>query len=296
MSLLVNNTLANPQTSFYAALGSGGGGGSTSNLTSPASIVPDSGGDVLLNMIATPGAANTSTALLTANGGTAAIYLNGGPAAANGYEIAANNVLSGNYLQIGGQTAISPMIQLDNANHELTLGDNFPVLSQVSLAAAIISADAYVASGGGGLVLNGTGAVLKGGTNSGITVTPTQTTIVGNYHYVVSLGTVSNALPVTITSPTQTGLYSITVGGASADATGVQCQVSVLAYFLVGSGFVSGGCASALVASGSNEYAKLFTSNGASGPVINFTYVALSPASISGLSARVVQLTGDLGF
>ena len=41
MSLLVNNTLANPQTSFYAAFGSGGGGGGGGNtLDSPASIVP----------------------------------------------------------------------------------------------------------------------------------------------------------------------------------------------------------------------------------------------------------------
>jgi hypothetical protein len=40
MSLLVNNTLANPQTSFYAAFGSGGGGGGGNTLDSPASIVP----------------------------------------------------------------------------------------------------------------------------------------------------------------------------------------------------------------------------------------------------------------
>lgn len=40
MSLLVNNTLANPTTSFYAALGSGGGGGGGNTLDSPASIVP----------------------------------------------------------------------------------------------------------------------------------------------------------------------------------------------------------------------------------------------------------------
>jgi hypothetical protein len=295
MSLLVNNTLANPQTSFYAAAGGAGPTPSTpSELQSPASILPDGGGDVLLNMIATPGAANTSTALLVANGGTASILLNGGPNAGTGYEIAANNVASGSYLQIGGQQAISPMIQLDNNFHELTLGDNFPVLSQVSLAAAIISADAYVASGGGGLVLNNTGAVLKGGTNSGITVTPTQTTIVGNYKYVQSIGTVSNATPILINFPVQTGLYTLMMGTTSTDPFSVNSCVSVNAYFLSGTGFVSGGNVSAVLNGtlGGNEYAQFYTNSNN----IYFRYVAGSTATISNMFCRVVQLTGNLGF
>jgi hypothetical protein len=245
-------------------------------------------------MIATPGAANYSSAVLTANGGVAGIYLNGGPAPANGYQIVANNVLSGNYLQIGGQQAISPMIQLDNAFHELTLGDNFPVLSQVSLAAAIISADAYVASGGGGLVLNNTGAVLKGGTNSGITVTPAQTTIVGNYKYVQSIGTVSNATPILINFPVQTGLYTLMMGTTSTDPFSVNSCVSVNAYFLSGTGFVTGGNVSAVLNGtlGGNEYAQFYTNSNQ----IYFRYVAGSTATITNMFCRVVQLTGDLGF
>jgi len=43
MSLLPSATFANPSTPFYAALG-GGGGGSTSNIQSPATVVPNAPG------------------------------------------------------------------------------------------------------------------------------------------------------------------------------------------------------------------------------------------------------------
>jgi hypothetical protein len=329
MSLLPNATYANPTTPFFGGAGPTPPPETPSDLQSPASILPDGGGDILLNMIATPGAANTSTALLVANGGTASILMNGGPNAGTGYEIAANNVASGSYLQIGGQTAVAPLIQLDNANHELTLGDDFAATSQVNLRSATIALDASLAgtvatagvvtlnninagmkaanilldaslvgtvNTGGVINLNNTGAGITTGANPGIVVNAAQTLIRGNYHYVVSLGTVANNVAYPITSPTQTGLYSITVGGAPGDATGIQSQVCCLAYYLGGSGFVSGGCSTALVQSGVNEYAQLITSAGSSGPIISFLYKAASPASITGLSARVVQLTGDLGF
>ena len=156
------------------------------------------------------------------------------------------------------------------------------------------AADAYVASGGGGLVLNNTGAVLKGGTNSGITVTPTQTTIVGNYKYVQSIGTVSNATPILINFPVQTGLYTLLMGTTSTDPFSVNSCVSVNAYFLSGTGFVSGGNVSAVLNGtlGGNEYAQFYTNSNQ----IYFRYVAGSTATITNMFCRVVQLTGDLGF
>jgi hypothetical protein len=325
MSLLVNNTLANPQASFYAALGSGGGGGSTSNLTSPALVLAGTDGNSELGLIATAGA-NTASLTIDANGGTSEILMNAGASPAAGYEIKTDN-FTGN-LVIGGLVAAAPLATFNATSHTVALGDGAGS-SQVSATAATVLLDASlvgtVPAGGvvllnsssasmkaasvvmdatingtvataGVVTLSNTGAAITTGANPGIVVNAAQTLIRGNYHYVVSLGAVSSGVAYPITSPTQTGLYSITVGGAAGDATGIQSQVCCLAYYLGGSGFVSGGCSTALVQSGVNEYAKLFTSNGSSGPIINFEYTALSPASISGLSARVVQLTGDLGF
>jgi len=355
MSLLVNNTLANPQTSFYAAFGSGGGGGSSSNLTSPSAILPGTDSNSFLALV-TPVGANTAALSIEANGGTSQLLMNAGAAPASGYEIKTDN-FSGN-LVIGGEAATTPLATFNATNHTVALGDGAGS-SQVNATAATVSLDASlvgtVPNGGilgltnigslirggsialdcsllgnvpnagvltlnnanaqmkaasllldaslggtvntGGVInLNNTGAGITTGTNPGIIVNAAQTTIRGNYHYVVSLGTVPSAVPVAITSPTQTGLYSITVGGSPADPIALQCGVTCLAYYLGGSGFVSGGNNTALIQSGIDEYAKLFTSNGPSGPIINFQYNTTSAASLTGLSARVVQLTGDLGF
>lgn len=329
MSLLVNNTLANPTTSFYSATGGAGPTpppGPTSTLTSPANVIPASGDDdSVLTITANPGA-NTASVTIEANGGTSEIVMNAGAAPAAGYEIKTDS-FSGN-LVVAGLVATSPLATLNATSHSVALGDGAGS-SQVTATAATIGLDASlvgtVATGGvvtlnntsalmqaaavsldaslAGTVATGgifsasnTGASITTGANPGIVVNAAQTTIRGNFKYVVSLGLVTNSVPFPITSPTQTGLYSITVGGAESDPVGIQCGISVLAYFLGGSGFVSGGNNSAIINAGLNEYAKLFTTAGVSGPIINFQYVAASPASISGLLVRVVQLTGDLGF
>ena len=324
MALMPNATFATPTTPFFG--GAGPTPTPTSTLTSPADVIPASGdNDSVLTITAEPGA-NTASLTIEANGGTSEIVMNAGAAPAAGYEIKTDS-FSGN-LVVGGLVATSPLATLNATNHTVALGDGAGS-SQVTATAATIGLDASlvgtVATGGvltlnstsagmkaatvtldaslagtvntGGVVtLSNTGAAITTGTNPGIVVNAAQTTIRGNYHYVVSLGTVSSSIAYPITSPTQTGLYSITIGGAAGDATGIQCGISVLAYYLGGSGFVSGGNNSAIINAGLNEYARLFTSAGVSGPIINFQYVALTPANLSGLSARVVQLTGDLGF
>lgn len=75
MSLLVNNTLANPQTSFYAAVGSGGGGGGGNTLQSPASIVP-SPLDGSVALVATASGVGSAVMTLSAPG-TATQNING---------------------------------------------------------------------------------------------------------------------------------------------------------------------------------------------------------------------------
>ena len=325
MALMPNATFANPTTPFFGGAGPTPPPETPSDLQSPSAVLPGTDSNSFLALV-TPVGANTAALSIEANGGTSQLLMNAGASPASGYEIKTDN-FSGN-LVIGGEAATTPLATLNATNHTVALGDGAGS-SQVTATAATIGLDASlvgtVATGGvltlnstsagmkaatvtldaslagtvntGGVVtLSNTGAAITTGTNPGIVVNAAQTTIRGNYHYVVSLGTVSSSIAYPITSPTQTGLYSITIGGAAGDATGIQCGISVLAYYLGGSGFVSGGNNSAIINAGLNEYARLFTSAGVSGPIINFQYVALSPANLSGLSARVVQLTGDLGF
>jgi len=291
MSLMPNATYANPTTPFFG----GAGPAPTQTLTSPASVIAG-GGSLDANLALNPNAGGDAALLLNGPNGTASITMVYGAPAPSRYTIAASYA-TGDLTVVAGQSPQS-LVSIAGGTSTVLLGDG-NTTGLVAATSGTVQLDASLVGTvptGGVLTLNNTGGTLSASTNTGITVSSTQTTIVGNYKYVVSLGTVSNAVPVTITSPTQTGLYSITIGGASADATGIFCQVSVLAYFLVGSGFVSGGNGCQLISGAENDFARLFTSNGVSGPVINFQYVSPSPASISGLSARVVQLTGDLGF
>jgi hypothetical protein len=296
MSLLVNNTLANPTASFYAANGSGGGGGNSSNLQSPASILPGPTGDLILTMPATPGAGNNSALIIDANGGDAYIFMNAGPGASTGYKFHATNVGAGNTLQIGGQVAAFPMIELNNPNHTLTLGDG-NAASVVDVPAATILLDASLASTvatGGIVTADVNGVTIETSANKGITVSNAQTTIVGNYKYVQTLGTINTNTSIPINPPTQTGLYSIMMGTTSTDAYSVQACLSVDAYFLDGTGFVAGGNGYAVLngTSGGTEFAQLYTNAG----VINFKYVAVATPTITNMFCRVIQLTGDLGF
>lgn len=79
MSLLPNDTFVNSSRPFFAALGSGGGGGA-STLASPASVTPDVGGNSEFGVVASA----TGNAVVTVesdNGGSAQIVIgdNGAP-------------------------------------------------------------------------------------------------------------------------------------------------------------------------------------------------------------------------
>jgi hypothetical protein len=249
-------------------------------------------------MIATPGAGNNSAVVITADGGDAYTFLNAGPVASTGYVLHATNVAAGNTLQIGGQVAANPMVELNAPLHVLTLGDG-NAASVVDVPAASILLDASLASTvatGGVVNVDVSGVSIATSTNAGITVSNTQTTVRGNYHFIADLpGTITAATVYTLTSPTKTGLYAITITG-NLDPVGILCGVTTLAHFLVGSGYVSGGNNSAILAGGGNSYARLFLTEGVEGKVMNFQYVSVDAASLTGMSCRIVQLTGDLGF
>jgi len=247
-------------------------------------------------MPATPGAGNNSALIIDADGGDAYIFMNAGPVASTGYKYHATNVGAGNTLQIGGQIAAFPMIELNNPNHTLTLGDG-NAASVVDVPSATILLDASLANTvatGGVVTVDVSGVSLATSGNKGITVSNAQTTIVGNYKYVQTLGTINTNTSIPLNPPTQSGLYSIIIGTTSTDVYSVQACLSVDAYYLAGTGFVAGGNGYAVLngTSGGTEFAQLYTNAG----VINFKYVALATPSITNMFCRVIQLTGDLGF
>ena len=294
MSLLPNATYANPTTPFF------GGGGptppSTSNLTSPSLILPGTDSNSFLGLVA-PTGANVASLTIDANGGTSEILMNAGAAPASGYEIKTDS-FSGNLI-VGGLLATLPLVTLNATSHTLALGDGAGS-SQVSATAATISLDASLVGTvptGGVINATSTGASMTTSTNPGVVVNSTQTTVRGNYHYIANLpGTISDASVYTLTSPTQTGLYAITITG-NLDPVGILCGVTTLAHFLVGSGYVSGGNNAAILAGGGNSYARLFLTEGVDGKVMNFQYVSGgAAANLIGISCRIVQLTGDVGF
>lgn len=120
MSVLPNNTLANPYVSFYAPLG---GGGAANSLQSPASITPDAAlGDAILNVDSAGGA---SFAALTVRGGATGdgdIGLGGG---GHVYDFKASG-LNGNLsiTATPSQPNQTDILRYSTASNTLSLGDS----------------------------------------------------------------------------------------------------------------------------------------------------------------------------
>jgi len=128
MSLLPNDTFANPGRALWAVAGSGGGGGGSS-LQSPASVIPDGAGDVSLDMNAT--GAGSSTLTLFPATGAATIILNAQAGADNAIHFSDpasvgiavySNDTTPNVLDIGDLSA-NVVATFDNANNEVRLCD-----------------------------------------------------------------------------------------------------------------------------------------------------------------------------
>lgn len=166
MSLLVNNTLANPTTSFYST----GGAGPTpppsgSSLQSPASIVPAVDGSVSLNASATDG-----NSVLTVAGGPAGadagngvFNLTGGNQATQ--SISGVNATSFSMNTLSGNASMSVVTQAGSGAAALTVqsgaGTTTSSVNVVSNNASALS----VSSGG---VSPATVSVNAGGTGAAI--------------------------------------------------------------------------------------------------------------------------------
>jgi hypothetical protein len=124
MSLLPNNTYANPANSFYGEAGQG----AANSLQSPAEIVPDAAlGDAILNVNSAPGNTEATVTVLGGVAGIGSIQVGGGGYT---YNLTANTApLPGGSLQLiqaplqGGQT---PVLQYTPTTGNLILGDSLP--------------------------------------------------------------------------------------------------------------------------------------------------------------------------
>ena len=121
MSLLVNNTLANPTTSFYAALGGGGGGGASS-LQSPATITPDGTGEVSLTAAATGGGdslvslTSAAASVVAIDGIQSVVTFGTGPA------VALTNLTGNSVLLISeSENGSNPTVEIDVAANDVVL-------------------------------------------------------------------------------------------------------------------------------------------------------------------------------
>ena len=121
MSLLVNNTLANPTTSFYAALGGGGGGGASS-LQSPATITPDGVGTVSLTAAATGGGGSfvsltsAGASVVAIDGIQSVVTFGTGPA------VALTNLTGNSVLLISeSENGSNPTVEIDVAANDVVL-------------------------------------------------------------------------------------------------------------------------------------------------------------------------------
>ena len=121
MSLLVNNTLANPTTSFYAALGGGGGGGASS-LQSPATITPDGTGEVSLTAAATGGGdslvslTSAAASVVAIDGIQSVVTFGTGPA------VALTNLTGNSVLLISAdENGSNPTVEINVAQNDVVL-------------------------------------------------------------------------------------------------------------------------------------------------------------------------------
>jgi len=134
MSLLANNTFANPGNSFYALAGGGGG----DSLQSPVSLIPEAGGNVNLNLVASTGTGEATVTISSTNGNNSTLILNniaggnstiimGAPDGANsvsistGFNTGAAGVL-GIANNISNITQNPNSVTIDTVNNAVTLG------------------------------------------------------------------------------------------------------------------------------------------------------------------------------
>jgi len=197
MSLLVNNTLANPTTSFYAALGGGGGGGASS-LQSPATITPDGTGQVSLTAAATGGGdslvslTSAAASVVSIDGIQSVLTFGTGPAVALTH-------LSGNQVLLisENENGSNPTVEIDVAGNDVVLC-NPAAFSGSITANNPITLNNNTVSGISGIV-----GVVAGGVALRNQVPSGGSVFIGS----------SQGQPTTVTVNETSGLGQVVVGG-----------------------------------------------------------------------------------
>jgi len=173
MSLLPNNTYANPDNSFYALAGSGGGGGSS--LQSPATILPALDGSISLRGDVPAGSNQGASLALTAgNGigdtGETSLFLNSPN----------NNYINFfNPVDTGIQISCDPTTQPNVLNISDSAGNTTASFNTVANAVNLLN-PLGVVGGSNTAYINGTAVVTSSATRpapSGITLLPSSPTI-----------------------------------------------------------------------------------------------------------------------
>lgn len=208
MSLLPHDTFVNASRQLYADLGSGGGGGSTSSLQSPASIVPDGTGAAALSVLSQSGALASITVGDGAQGNQSALIdmTNGG----NG-----NSTIKLGYVDLvqGGFNGV-----LTVANHPTSQG----VLSVDTFQNVVdIGSAAYIAGRTNQALVNVPMSITNGSNAMTLTATDATTSNIGQA--VASAGSLvlgsSVACPATLTvSDTGAATGKVAVGGNGGSA------------------------------------------------------------------------------
>jgi hypothetical protein len=240
MSLLVNNTLANPQTSFYATSGASPtppvpGGNS---LQSPASIVPAVDGSVSLNLPATGSAAGSlsissgagaASASITGNASATVNLLSTGPSQVNvsstsgAAEMNVSSTSGAGSVSVSGTAGNSAILTAGPTAASLTLtnttGGNAAITigpSGTASFAANSTADATIAAVCGVAGGPNTASLLASNTGSG-TASVTATSTGGPAAMSIVSG---GASPATLgVNANGTGAVVVTLLSAAADAT-----------------------------------------------------------------------------
>lgn len=289
MSLLPNDTFANPGRALYAAAGSGGG--STSSLQSPASIIADDTGECELTLSSSSG----SNAILAVSAGIAANSI--GIAAITGQStqlnLASNNGNAAITVSPGnlGQ-AILTLNNGANAGAILQIG-NLP--NQVVLSNSSLFPNLQVSVGSfNAMTINGTNNTVS---ISGLTLRNNGSisgAITGQNTYQQVIGTVAASTPITITNPTQNGLYSVMMTTSASDVPSQQACIGVVAYWRNGVGWTAGGNVSTPLNALGTQYSQLLTGGG--NGAMQFQTASTTP-TLNGMGCSVVQLTGSIpGF
>jgi hypothetical protein len=358
MSLLPHDTFVNASRQLYADLGSGGGGGSTSSLQSPATVIPDALGNISMSLLTPDGdsqltvraqgvsdtaslfvKSDNGNAVLTidaSGGGGASLIMNGsdgqafvtmnqssatpsvftmfaapaqvGQTAFLNYNAAAGTLALGDGLPTGAVSTNQPLTVGPNAGGLSSVGIGGGTTSVLSLQAINLFASSAAnrtmvinASTDGSDVplaafdytndIIALGKPLFGGTitlNSPVVITDP---ITGQATYQQVIGTVAAATPITITNPTQNGLYSVMMTTSAGDVVSQQACIGVVAYWRNGVGWTAGGNVSTPLNALGNQYAQLLTGGG--NGAMQFQTAATTP-TLNGMGCSVVQLTGSI--